>query len=289
MARAGVASRRESETMIAEGRVTVNGEVVTELGTKATPGKDHVKVDGKMIGAEERKVYFLFHKPGGVITAASDPHGRPVVLDYVKVRERIFPVGRLDWDTEGLLLLTNDGDLAYRLTHPSFQVPRTYHAKVRGIPDEKVMNRLRRGVRLDDGKAFVENVRSVGTTGKNTWIEVIVTEGRNRLVRRLLEAVGHPVQKLKRTAYGGLTLGALKPGMSRVLTKDEVGKLLRKDADTEPQAPARGRGPSARFDEDERPSRPPTTFGRPDKVKRVASDSEDESSESNDDDESGDE
>lgn len=230
--------------MILEGRVTLNGEVVTRLGTKAVPGRDHVKVDGKRIAAEERKVYFLFHKPGGVITAASDPHGRPVVVDYLKVRERIFPVGRLDWDTEGLLLLTNDGDLAFRLTHPSFQVPRTYHAKVRGIPDEKVLNRLRRGVRLEDGKASVEKARVVATTGKNTWIEVIVTEGRNRLVRRLLEAVGHPVQKLKRTAYGGLTLGSLKPGQSRVLTPYEVEKLLARVAATGPSLPARRQGPA---------------------------------------------
>lgn len=257
IARAGISSRRDAEAIILEGRVTLNGEVVTELGTRAVPGRDHIKVDGKLLREEERKVYFLLNKPRGVITAVTDPHGRPVVVDYLKVRERIFPVGRLDWDTEGVLLLTNDGDFSYRLTHPKFEITRTYHAKVRGIPDEKTLNRMRRGVFLEDGKAKVAKVSMLESTENNSWIEIVVQEGRNRLVRRLCEAVGHPVNKLKRVNFAGIELGNLKPGQSRALTETEINKLAKKLHDAKPQPIPRGRfaTPPAGFKPGAKPSR----------------------------------
>ena len=267
IARAGISSRRDAEAIILEGRVTLNGEVVTELGTRAVPGRDHLKVDGKLLRDEERKVYFLLNKPRGVITAVTDPHGRPVVVDYLKVRERIFPVGRLDWDTEGVLFLTNDGDFSYRLTHPKFEVPRTYHAKVRGIPDEKTLNRMRRGVFLEDGKASVAKVSMLESTENNSWIEIVVQEGRNRLVRRLCEAVGHPVNKLKRVNFAGIELGNLKPGQSRSLTESEVLKLQKKLSDTRPQPIPRGRFAA-----------PPTGFKPGAKPKRITASSMEEGS-----------
>ena len=182
----------------------MNGKVVTELGTRVHPGRDEVRVDGKAILAEE-PVYYAFHKPPKMITSLSDPEGRPCVGDLAReVDERIFPVGRLDWDAEGLLLLTNDGALANRLTHPRYGVPRTYDAKVRGAPSEAVLEALRAGVRLEDGMARPESVERVGRAKKNTWVRVVVAEGRPHLVKRLLEAVGHPVQRLRRVAYGGV-------------------------------------------------------------------------------------
>ncbi len=225
LARAGVASRRAAEQLIVAGRVSVNGKLVTELGTRVHPGRDEVRVDGKAILAEE-PVYYALHKPPKMITSLSDPEGRPCVGDLAReVDERIFPVGRLDWDAEGLLLLTNDGALANRLTHPRYGVPRTYDAKVRGAPSEAVLEALRAGVRLEDGMARPESVERVGRAKKNTWVRVVVAEGRPHLVKRLLEAVGHPVQRLRRVAYGGVLLERLEPGELRPLTAAEVRVL----------------------------------------------------------------
>lgn len=225
LARAGVASRRAAEQLIVAGRVSVNGEVVTELGTRVDPGRDVVRVDDKAVLAE-MPVYYAFHKPPKMITSLKDPEGRPCVGDAVKaVDARVFPVGRLDWDAEGLLLLTNDGALANRLTHPRYGVRRTYDAKVRGTPSEAVVAALAVGVRLEDGLARPESVDVVGRAKKNTWVRVTVTEGRPHLVKRLLAAVGHPVQRLRRIAYGGVELGDLEAGQMRPLTTAEVRTL----------------------------------------------------------------
>jgi pseudouridine synthase len=227
LSRAGVASRRKAEDLIVAGRVRVNGKVVTQLGTKVDPSESAIKVDGKLLGAApQRPVYLLMNKPRGVLTAAVDADGRPVVTQLIRgIRQRVFPVGRLDLDTEGLLLLTNDGELAHKLTHPSFGVPRTYHAKVSGKPDARTLERMRKGVRLEDGPSGPARVRFVKPTDTNAWLEITVSEGRNRLIRRLCQAVGHPVSKLKRVSYGGLKLRGLSPGGWRELTDSEVAWL----------------------------------------------------------------
>lgn len=228
LARAGVASRRKSEELIVEGRVTVNGETITQLGSKVGPD-DHIKVDGKLLQRQPREpVYILFNKPRETITAVTDDRGRRVVMDFLKeVKERVFPVGRLDWDTEGVLLITNDGDLANKLTHPSYEVPRTYRAKVRGVPDAKTLEKMRTGVYLDDGRTEPADVKVVERTEANSWLEITVREGRNRLVRRLCQAVGHPINKLRRTRYANLKTTGLRPGQWRYLTSQEVERLRR--------------------------------------------------------------
>jgi len=226
IARAGIASRRKAEELILQGLVTVNGQVVTRLGTKADPEKDAIKVKGKLIRIPRQKVYIMLNKPRGYITAASDPLGRPVVMDLLKkVKVRVFPVGRLDYNSEGLLLLTNDGDLAHKLMHPSREIPRRYYVKIKGVLDEKDMARLERGVKLEDGVTAPARVRPVRKTKANSWIEITIHEGKYREVRRMLERVGHRVIKLIRTGYGPLELGNLPEGQYRYLTPEEVKKL----------------------------------------------------------------
>ena len=227
----GIASRRGAEEMITDGRVTVNGKVVTTLGTKADRGKDSIKVDGKLVtsrGGDDR-VYILLNKPKGYITALTDPHQRPLVIDLLpRVKERVYPVGRLDYDTEGVLLLTNDGDLSNRLLHPRYKVPKVYLVKVRGVTNERTLDKLRRGVTLADGRtkpAEVKFIKKATETANNSWIEITLLEGRNRLVRRMCEAVGHPVNKLKRTAFADLTAGSLKVGSYRRLRLSEIKRL----------------------------------------------------------------
>ena len=228
LAHAGIASRRASERLIAEGRVTVNGRVVTDLGTKVDPSEDAIKVDGRRVAAAPaRKTYVALHKPRGVVTTMSDPEGRPTVASLIRgIRTRIYPVGRLDYDSEGLLLLTDDGDLARDLMHPRSGVEKRYVAKVRGRPDPEALRRLARGVPLDGRRTGPARVRLV-RPGENAWLEIVIAEGRNRQVRRMLQAVGHPVQKLRRTAYGGVELGTLEPGAYRALTPAEIRKLRR--------------------------------------------------------------
>lgn len=226
LAAAGVASRRASETLIAEGRVRVDGRVVTEMGTRVDPERARIEVDGRRIAAGERYVYLLLNKPAGVVTSARDPQGRTTVLDLVRAPVRVYPVGRLDAETRGLLLLTNHGDLAHRLTHPRHGVPRTYLAEVRGIPAAGTLERLRRGVRLEDGVARPIAVRERGRARGRAHLELVMAEGRKREVRRMLEALGHPVLRLVRTGFGSLTLGRLRPGQVRSLTAEEVGALL---------------------------------------------------------------
>ncbi len=214
--------------MVMEGRVSVNGKVVETLGLKADPSKDHIRVDGKKLTYFEPKVVFLLNKPRGYLCTVKDPKGRPTVVDLLKgVRWRIYPVGRLDFDAEGLLLLTNDGDLANLLSHPRFSVPKTYLVKVAGVPEEKKLARLRRGVMLEDGEAKAASCTLIRQREKNSWVRVVVTEGRNRLVKRMFSAVGHSVLKLKRVAYGPIQLGDLPFGQYRLLTKEEMGKLNR--------------------------------------------------------------
>jgi pseudouridine synthase len=226
LARVGIASRRKAEEMVMEGRVTVNGEVVRELGFRVDPSKDHIKVDGKRIPDVEPKVTLLLNKPRGYLSSVEDPKGRPTVRDLIKgVKWRLYPVGRLDFDAEGLLLLSNDGDLAYRLSHPRFEVPRTYQVKVRGVPEEKTLSRLQKGVSLEDGKARVRSYRLLLSREKNSWVEVVVTEGRNHLVKRMFSAIGHPVLKLKRVAFGPIQLGNLPLGEFRYLTPNEMERL----------------------------------------------------------------
>ena len=235
IAHAGFASRREAETMIREGRVTVNGRVVTELGTKAHPGRDHIKVDGKLITRPETHRYILLYKPKEVASTVNDPEGRKTVVDLVKgVRERIYPVGRLDYQSEGLLLLTNDGDLAYKVSHPKHGSVKTYHVKVRGVPDERIIGKLERGITIEGKRTVPCEIRQMKTTGRstgrgddegNSWYEVRLREGRNQQIRKMFKAVGHPVSKLRRVAIGPISDPKLSAGEWRELTKHEVKML----------------------------------------------------------------
>ncbi|WP_019815438.1 pseudouridine synthase [Saccharomonospora saliphila] len=228
LSQAGVASRRAAEELIVQGRVSVDGEVVRELGRRVDPDAAVVHVDGLRVVVRDDLVYLLLNKPRGVHTTMRDEKGRPCVGDYVADRpERLFHVGRLDADTEGLLLLTNDGDLAHRLMHPSFRVLKTYLAEVDGVVARGLGARLRAGVSLEDGPVRVDEFRIKDTRPSRTLVEVVLHEGRKHIVRRLLAEVGHPVRKLVRTAVGDVRLGATKPGSVRTLTHAEVGSLYR--------------------------------------------------------------
>lgn len=229
---AGVASRRLSEELILQGRVSVNGQTVTELGTKADPSTDEIKVDGRRIKTEQRKRYVLLNKPRGYITTRSDPQGRPTVMDLVKgIKEYIYPVGRLDYDSEGLLLLTNDGELAARLTHPRHEVEKVYEARVKGVPDDRTLERLARGVPLEGRRTAPARVRAsepfVKGSGEQTIVEIAIHEGRQRQVRKMFEAVGHPVVRLKRVRIGPLTDPEMPIGHWRELTPGEIANLRR--------------------------------------------------------------
>jgi len=226
LAQAGVASRRKCEEIIEAGRVKVNGVVVTELGTKVDPTKDIIVVDGKSISSEE-KVYIMLNKPIGVVTTASDPQGRPTVVDLFKehIKERIYPVGRLDLDTAGLLLLTNDGTLANGLMHPSREINKVYRAWVRGKVKVDKIKQLQEGVELDDGMTAPAKVRMMEQSDRESLIELTIHEGRNRQVRRMCEAVGHPVKSLMRKQIAFLKLGQLRYGEWRHLTPEEVTRL----------------------------------------------------------------
>lgn len=231
LARAGVASRRHAEALIEAGRVQVNGQVVTQLGTKILPGKDEVRVDGRVVQPPASQIYVLLHKPAGVVTTASDPEGRQTVLDLLPPElraQRLFPVGRLDLDSEGLLLLTNDGEFALHLTHPRYEQEKEYHALVQGRPAPEKLEALRRGVLLPDearptAPARVQFLRE-GEHG-TSWIAVTLHEGRKRQVRRMLAAVGHQVVRLIRVRVGPLHLGNVPPGRWRALTAEEVKRL----------------------------------------------------------------
>jgi 23S rRNA pseudouridine2605 synthase len=230
IARAGLASRREAERWIVEGRVSVNGTVVRKLGSQADPRSDSIKVDGKRIKAPSATLYYAFHKPPGVITTLNDPENRPDLTPYLSVlgeKRRVFPVGRLDYNTTGLLLLTNDGDLALRLAHPRFGVKKLYHVKLSACPNQEDLAEIKRGIRLGDGIAAPARARVIERLKKNAWVEIEVQEGRKREVRRIFEALGYFVEKLIRVRVGPISLGALPQGEIRPLTSIEVLSLKR--------------------------------------------------------------
>ena len=229
---AGIASRRLSEELILQGRVSVNGETVRELGTRADATRDEIKVDGRRIKTEQRRRYVLMYKPRGYITTRSDPQGRPTVMDLLKgVKEYVYPVGRLDYDSEGLLLLTNDGELAARLTHPRHEVEKVYEARVRGVPDDHTLDRLARGVTVEGRRTAPARVRAsepiVKGGAEQTIVELTIHEGRYRQVRQMFDSVGHPVVRLKRVRIGPIEDPQMPPGHWRELTPQEVAKLQR--------------------------------------------------------------
>lgn len=226
LAHAGVASRRKAEDLIESGHVTVNGKLVRELGSKADLAEDVIAVDGRTIRETQDKVYYLLYKPAGCVTTLSDPENRPTIKNYLEdIPERVYPVGRLDYDAEGALIVTNDGDLAFSMMHPRFGVRRTYLAKVHGVPSAEQIERLQRGVRLEDGRARALEAEIHSRTPRNTWVRVVVAEGRQHLVKRLMEAVGAPVQKLFRADYGGIAVAGMRPGEVRELTRAEIHTL----------------------------------------------------------------
>lgn len=229
LSQAGVASRRVAERMIRDGRVEVDGRVVTELGTRVDPAASVIRVDGARVRVDDTRVYLALNKPRGVHSTMSDDRGRPCIGDYVEYRVRgdakLFHVGRLDADTEGLMLLTNDGELAHRLMHPSYQVPKTYIATVVGAIPRGLGKKLREGVELDDGPAKVDDFAVVDAVPGKSLVRVTLHEGRKRIVRRMLAAVGFPVQELVRTDIGSVELGEQRPGSIRALTRKEVGEL----------------------------------------------------------------
>ncbi|MGE4282910.1 MAG: pseudouridine synthase, partial [Clostridia bacterium] len=224
IALSGIASRRKAEELILEGRVKVNDEIVNILGEKVNPETDIVQVDGKAIHIEKSKVYVLLNKPFGYVTTASDQFDRPTVLDLVKndFNERIYPVGRLDYDTEGLLLLTNDGDLTYKITHPKYNIKKVYIAAVNGVPNGMKLNEFRKGLQIEDYITSPAEIEIIKKTRAGSELRIIIHEGRNRQVRKMCEKIGHTVIKLKRVALGDLVLGELSAGQWRHLTKEEI-------------------------------------------------------------------
>jgi 23S rRNA pseudouridine2605 synthase len=236
LARGGAASRRGAEALITAGRVKVNQRVVTELGTKVDPARDLVTLDGKLVSAPEVGSYFLLYKPSGCVTTAADPEGRPTAMQYLAaVRTRVFPVGRLDYDAEGAVLFTDDGELANRLAHPRYGHQRVYLVKVRGEPDPRALERMVAGVRLEDGLARALEVGVHERADKNVWIRMVVGEGRYHLVKRLCEAVGLSVQRLFRPEFGGVSVQGLRAGEWRWITADEL-RQLRNQGYVEPPA-----------------------------------------------------
>lgn len=255
IAMAGIASRRAAEDLIRNGSVSVNGKVVTELGTKADPEKDHIKVDGKLINPKlkhRENVYFLVNKPKGYLSSAADPEGRKLVTDLVKGHGKLHPVGRLDYNTEGLIFLTNDGEFTKRVAS-SKMIPKVYEVKVKGIPPEAAINKLRRGLRLEDGfKTAPAQITNLKPTDKNGWYEVTLYEGHNQQIRKMFDAIGHSVTKLRRIAIGNIRDTTSKPGVFRKMTAGEIEEFLgskpapapKRAASSERQPNAKPRKPS---------------------------------------------
>jgi 23S rRNA pseudouridine2605 synthase len=222
----GIASRRKAEEMIAAGRVKVNGMIVVEPGTKVKPDCI-VEVDGKKITPDTQKIYIILNKPTGYVTTVKDQFSRPTVIDLVKgIGERVYPVGRLDYDTSGLLILTNDGDFTYRITHPSYEKTKVYTAEIKGLPETAEINAFRAGLNIEDYVTSPAKFKILERRSKSTVVEITIHEGRNRQIRKMCEAIGHPIIKLKRTAIGSLILGDLKEGSWRVLNENEINSLL---------------------------------------------------------------
>lgn len=244
LAAAGIGSRRKCEELITAGRITVDGQTVTQLGTKVDPEASEIRVDGEPLARQQRRMYFMLNKPEGVVTTSRDPSGRPRVVDLVPDGQRLFAVGRLDLSSEGLILMTNDGPLANLLAHPRYGVEKTYQALVVGVPEPAVLERLRQGVRLAEGRAHAKRVSIKSQHKQSALLELVLDEGKNREVRRLLAQVGHKVLRLKRTALGPLRLGDLAPGEFRPLKKEEVQAL--REAAEKQGAEVRRQGPGAR-------------------------------------------
>ena len=223
---AGITSRRASETLILNGQVTVNGVVVTELGTKADPAKDRISVNGTLLKVSEQRLYILLNKPAGYMTTLDDPEGRPLVTDLLQeINERVYPVGRLDYNTEGLLLLTNDGEWANKLMHPRHEIDKEYHVRVRGKVHKSQLDQLAEGVEIDGKKTAPATAILIKDGEQNDWLAITIHEGRNRQIRRMCEAVSLSVVRLKRVRYGSLVLGVLKSGQFRHLSETEVNEL----------------------------------------------------------------
>jgi 23S rRNA pseudouridine2605 synthase len=227
IASAGAASRRGADRLIGEGRVTVNGSPA-EIGMLVDPERDHVKVDGKLLQREEQKVHLVLYKPAGYMSSSNDPEGRPIVTDLLPEHRglRLFTVGRLDFNSEGLILLTNDGEFASVVGHPSTGPAKTYQVRVRGVPDDATLEKLRKGITIDGHKAKPVSIKKKRAL-KNSWIEVVLKEGRNQQIRRMFKAVGHPVVRLRRVRIGPVTAQGLKPGRYRLLTQSEIDRLRR--------------------------------------------------------------
>lgn len=227
LAQAGIASRRASEILIGEGRVEVNGKVVTEQGRRVNPERDTIRVDGSRIPPPRRHQYLVLNKPRGVVSTMEDPEGRRTLADLLpRKSERLFHVGRLDTDTEGLILLTNDGEFANRMSHPRYRVPKTYLTEVAGLVEPRTLRRLEKGLRLDDGPVKPDKVKLISRGESRSLLAITLHEGRNRIVRRMMDAVGHPVDRLARTGIGPVRLGQLTIGTARELTREELGALL---------------------------------------------------------------
>ena len=229
LAQAGIASRRKAEELIREGKVRVDGMVVTEMGVRVDPATQKIECNGRPVFSLEKKVYILLHKPAGFLSTVRDPQGRPIVTDLLpNIKERIYPVGRLDLDTEGALLLTNDGELAQAVLHPSREVKKTYVAKIKGRPGSKKLAALSRGIELEGKKTWPAEITVLASEKQTTTIQIVIHEGRKRQVRKMFEAVGHKVLQLKRIAYGQLALGELKPGKYRFLPPGDIKLIFKK-------------------------------------------------------------
>ncbi|MDZ4678069.1 MAG: pseudouridine synthase [Oligoflexia bacterium] len=224
----GIASRRKAEEMISQGEVTVNGKIIREMGFKVIPGKDAVKVNGKLLRTPTHPTYIALYKPAGVVTTLNDPEGRPTIKDLlIGVKDRVFPVGRLDFDSEGLLIVTNDGEYAQAVSHPKKKIRKVYKVKVKGKPQEKHIERLKMGVTLAEGKAKASHIERIRSGDQYDWYKVVLVEGKNRQVRRMFEKIGFDVLKLQRVAIGRLTLGSLDRGQFRMLTKEQAELALK--------------------------------------------------------------
>jgi len=229
LAKAGIASRRKAEELIREGKVRVDGRVVTEMGTQVDPETQKIECDGIPVTSKEKKIYILLHKPPGFLSTVHDPQGRPIVTDLLQnVKERVYPVGRLDLDTEGALLLTNDGELAQKILHPSHEVNKTYVAKVKGKPSTKKLDALTTGIVIEGRKTWPASIEVLHVEAQTSTLQIVIHEGRKRQVRKMFEAVGHPVLQLKRIAYGQLELGQLAPGKYRFLGPKDIKMIFRK-------------------------------------------------------------
>ncbi len=223
---AGVTSRRKAEQLILEGKVTVNGEVIKELGVKSDPVKDDIRINGEQLFIDKERIVILFNKPTKVITSMSDPQGRRKVIDFIKLDERVYPIGRLDYDTEGLLLLTNDGDLAYHLMHPKFGIEKIYEVIINGVPSKEDINKLKNGIILNDGLTLPAKISHINKLSNNrTKLNITIHEGRKRQVRRMFKAINFEVEHLKRINYGFLSLEGVKNGEYRFLSNKEIVKL----------------------------------------------------------------